>query len=161
MTGKDPLKSPPPAGQIGQAIELYMRHAYGPDRPQRALKLLPPEGDFDPAAYLAGEKVERPANPPEPGHGEWFAIRLGNSMYPHMKLKVVYLPAKEAWLFNVDSHDTFVEAPRGSPDSAELVRLKEFNASVAEAVEADWDRAGLLTQKGLLRRTIQAKRQRR
>lgn len=160
MSGKEPLDQPPPAEDIHRAIDLYLARAYSRPCPADVLDRLPPAGPFDPASYLAGEKVERRTGPPAPGQGEWFAIRLGNEIYPHMKLKIVFLPLQRLWLYSVDSHDTFLHAPDGSSDADGLTELKAHNAALAGDIETAWDRAGLLTAKGLLRLKIKQRKDR-
>jgi hypothetical protein len=155
----EPSRTPPPAKRIAEAIEIYLRHAYGDARPASAVKLLPEDG-FDAQTYLSGDKVERAAGLSDGCHACVYRIRLGNVVYPHMKLKIAYVTGQEEWVFSVDSHDGMLRTPSGSGDSAGLGKVKEFNARLVEEIEAGWDQVGILTQKGLLRRRIEHQKRR-
>lgn len=143
----------PTACQIRRAIDIYLAKAYGDRWPGKPAELLPPEG-FDPAEYLMSDATERI------GHGRRlrqvrsFAIRLGNSVYPNMKLKISRPPQLGTHFFSVDCHDAMLGAPGGSSDAEGLQQLKSHNAELAVAIEAAWDAVGLPTQKGLLRQRI-------
>jgi len=159
MAEDKPATLLPTSEEISEAIEVYMRQAYGENRPASALNRIPDKG-FDVASYLAGDSVERsPCGDDGCNCGGSYLIRLGNAMYPHMKLKLAYVPGQVAWVFSVDSHDAMLQAPEGSPDASGLQELKDFNAQLAEKIEAQWEQAGLMTLKGLLRRRIQQQKQ--
>lgn len=148
----------PTCRQIQQAIELYLRHAYPGDVPDRAARLLPPEA-FDPEAYLMGEQVERdPADAPLCAVRS-FALRLGNAQYPHMKLRLSRPPKDNVYLFTVDSHDAFLHAPPGSPDHDALAALKRFNGELAARIAGDWEAAGLPTERSYLRQKVRQARE--
>ena len=122
-------------------------------------RVIPPDG-FDPAEWLMSDLVERtpPDTPAESVRS--FALRLGNSSYPHMKLRLSRPPKEDGFVFSVDSHDAFLAAAAGSPDSKALEQLKSHNAEIAKLISRAWDSAGLPTQQGYLRRKLrQAKRQ--
>ena len=89
-----------------------------------------------------------------------FALRLGNSLYPHMKLRISRPPNAEIYLFSVDAHDVFLLVPPESPDYQPLQELKKHNAVVASAIHAAWDEAGLPTERNYLRQRIQAAKSR-
>lgn len=150
ITPNDPL---PTARQIRQAIEGYIEVAYGGHMPDRIGELLP-SGDFVPAEWLMSDSVERdPSGAPLPAVRS-FAVRLGNSQYPHMKLRISLPPRDRVYLFSVDSHDGFLQASAGSPDYAALEALKAFNSSVASVVTAAWEAEGLMTERNYLRHKI-------
>ena len=151
----DPL---PTARQIRQAIEQYIEVAYGGQAPDRIRALLPP-GDFVPAEWLMSDSVERdPSGAPLPAVRS-FAVRLGNSQYPHMKLRMSLPPRDRVYLFSVDSHDGFLQASAGTKDHAALEALKAYNSSTASAVVAAWEADGLMTERNYLRQKIgQARR---
>ncbi|MDY6913667.1 MAG: hypothetical protein SVT52_04330 [Planctomycetota bacterium] len=150
---------PPAARDIRQAIEVYLSYAYGDDTPDSVQRFIPPDG-FDPAAWLMSDLVERtpPDAPMESVRS--FALRLGNSNYPHMKLRLSRPPKEGGFVFSIDSHDAFLAADADSPDGEALKQLKSHNAEVAKRISKAWDAAGLSTQQDYLRRKLrQAKRQ--
>lgn len=152
--GERPLNiSLPTAGQIRQAIDIYLVEAYGNDRPEKLAELLPAE-QFDPAEYLMSDGVERRDHSAEAMEIRSFAIRLGNSIYPNMKLRIARPSEAQGWLFAVDSHDAMLSAPSGSADETPLEQLKQHNAALARAIEGAWDAAGLPSQRSLLREKI-------
>jgi len=157
ISQNDPL---PTARQIRRAIEAYVEVAYGGQAPDSIRELLPP-GDFAPAEWLMSDSVQRdPAGAPLPAVRS-FAVRLGNSQYPHMKLRISLPPRGRVYLFSVDAHDGFLHASAGTPDHAALEALKAYNSSVASVITAAWEADGLLTERSYLRRKIDQARRRK
>ena len=154
--GDKPTGLPGP-NQIGEAIEIFLRHAYGPKVPAVAERLIPPQ-EFMPRTWLMNDPVERmpPDAPFEAVRS--FALRLGNSSYPHMKLRLSRPPDSRSYLFSVDCHDAFLNAPAGSPDSEALEQMKKHNAAVASAISAELNDAGLPTEHNYLRQRIRQAR---
>lgn len=147
----------PSASDLRQAIDVYLDRTYGGAAPPSAERFRPP-GDFEPAEWLMGDAIER--EPPDAAIDQvrWFALRIGNAQYPHMKLRLTRVPTDGVFVLNVDSHDAFLSAPPGSPDSAALEELKRHNATLAAAVISAWDAAGLLTERDFLRQKIRQAR---
>ena len=153
---ENPL-GPPDLQQIRAAIRVYLLHAYGGRCPPAVEKLLPPDDD-DPVDWLMSDAVERdPAGAPL-GNVRSFALRLGNEVYPHMKLRLSRPPKDRVFLFSVDSHDAFLNAPPDSKDQKMLEDLKRHNAAVSAAVQAQWEKEGLPTERGYLRGKIREAR---
>ena len=150
----------PAPEEIRQAIELYLRHAYGPKGPPKVARYLPPQG-FQAPAWLMGELVERTPDDVPVEQVCSFALRLGNSAYPHMKLRLSRLPKQRVYLFTVDCHDAFLSAPPDTPDHQALEELKRRNAQVARAIRAALDKAHLPTERNYLREKIDQARRRR
>ncbi len=149
----------PTAEQIRQAADLYLAKAYACEIPLVVRDRLAGEG-IAPGDYLMSESVERTPNTAELSAVRSFAIRLGNSHYPNMKLRISRLPRQQAYLFLVDAHDEILNAPASSPDHEPLEALKRHNAAVVQAICAAWGEAGLPTEKNFLREKIrQAKKQ--
>lgn len=143
----------PTVEQLRRAVLLYLDRAYGGQAPQSVAAKVPPPS-ADPGQWLMGQAAERdPADAPLVNVRS-FALRLGNSKYPHMKLRLSRPPRDDVYLFSVDSHDAFLHAPAGSPDYAELEDLKRHNAAVAAAILSAWDAEGLLTERNYLRQKI-------
>ena len=143
----------PTAEDIRRAVDLYVHHAHGGTAPSLVADLVPPEA-FDPRQWLGGSTVE-PMPPDVPFERvRSFALRLGNSRYPHMKLRISRAPQESGYLFSVDCHDAFLTAPAGSPDHEPLEALKRHNADLAAAIIAEWESAGLPTERTYLRRRV-------
>jgi hypothetical protein len=82
-----------------------------------------------------------------------YAIRLGSSVYPHLKLQVVRHEASDTWLFAVDTHDN-IQLDPNDPDADRLARIQQANRELKEQIEHAWEQEGLLTFNGLLRREL-------
>jgi len=150
----------PTAGVLRRAIEVYLAEAYEGRIPPAAARVLPGP-DFDVAEYLMGNTVERTPAPAEFQDVRSFALRLGNALYPNMKLKLSRPNPRSAYVFSVDLHDAFLQAPGDSPDQAALEDLKRHNSSIALAVRAAWEAAGLPTEKSFLRQQIEQARRKK
>ncbi|MCE5276496.1 MAG: hypothetical protein ABFD92_10240 [Planctomycetaceae bacterium] len=154
-----PAPQLPPPAVIRRAVDIYLTHAYNGSAPAAVADLVPP-AEFDPPQWLSRSVVEPvPVNAPLE-QVRSFALRLGNSQYPHMKLRISRTPNEGGYLFSVDCHDAFLRAPQGSPDYEALESLKRHNAALASAITAEWDSAGLPTERNYLRRKIREVRQR-
>lgn len=155
--GNEDVVLPSPE-QIRRAIELYLQHAYDGPPPPTTERFLPP-GDFEPCKWLMSGVAERaPDGAPLQGVRS-FALRIGNTMYPHMKLRICRPPKDSEFLFTVDSHDAVLKAPPESPDYEPLQELKRYNAAVADAVVRAWEDADLPTERRYLRSRIRRARQ--
>ena len=143
----------PSADEVRRAVDLYLPRAYPQGVPPAVNRFVPPE-EFDPAEWLMGCLTER--DPPDaPLEGvRSFALRIGNARYPHMKLRLSRPPKDRLFVFLVDCHDAFLAAAAATPDHDELEQLKRHNASIAAAVHAAWDAAGLPTERSYLRKRI-------
>ncbi len=146
----------PSMQEIRQAVSLYLKGAYPDGVPGQAEKFLPPAG-LEPARWLLGG-ISEPNPPDAPLEAvRSFALRIGNAKYPNMKLRLTRPPKGKAFLFCVDSHDGFLSAEPGTADHEALEQLKSFNASVGRAIAAEWDAAGLPTERNYLRQKIRQK----
>lgn len=147
--------APLSAEQIHFAISIFLRHAYPGGVPsESAAALLPPEGDFAIEPWLMGTMIER--TPLDAGYPEvrTATIRLGNAVYPHMKLRFARAPKSDVFLLSVDSHDAMLEVPTGSPEEAMLEQIKTHNATIGEAIQSEWDQADLPTERNYMRLLI-------
>jgi hypothetical protein len=150
----------PSLEEIRNAVEIYLKHAYGGAIPD-SIHLLLPGPDVDPAAWLVGPTAE--CDPPGATvkNLRSSAFRLGNFAYPHMKLRVSRPPNRDVFLFSVDAHDAILQAKPGTDDFAMLQELKTHNAKVAEAILADWDAAKLPTERRYLREIVEQTKSKR
>lgn len=152
----------PDAAAIRQAVDIYMKHAWITPPGEQFTSQLPPQGDFDPAAWVMGELVERDYSGDKTlDNLKSAAFRLGNTFYPNMKLRLNRIPNSNEFLFSVDSHDAILQAPEGTPDHAMLEELKAANAQIAEAILGEWDKAGIMTERNYLRLKIQQAKNRK
>ncbi len=144
----------PNSHQIADAIRIYLDLAYGKEIPLPIRRFIPP-GQFVPAQWLMNDFIERDFDrKPEGQKIRSFGLRMGNSIYPHMKLRITLPPKSNRFLFQIDSHDEVLTAPSSSADLAALEELKRHNASLVEQMVTSMDAAGLLTERGYLREGI-------
>ena len=137
----------PSAESTWQAIDIYLKHAYA-DHPPAAvrervekLKQAPPDAFFD------SDVLERDTETPPSRYN----LRLGNKLYPHMKLAIERSPDGKTHLFRADTHDRHIRPAPGSRDAAAFEQLMQLNQKLAEQIESAWAAAGLPTFKQYLR----------
>jgi len=156
-----------PAHILQQAMELYLQAAYPPPvgvpagvlpRVEAVRRLA---GNTE-VPLLGESPLERdPANTVAS-----YALRLGQPMYPYMKLVLDPTPAAPAevgvagedFILRVDSHDRHLHAAPGSPDAAWLAAVRASNKELGERIEHAWSAAGLPTFKDFLRRRLEARK---
>ncbi len=85
-----------------------------------------------------------------------YSLRLGQPLYPHMKLVLEECPGGGQPLFRADAHDNMLHAPPGSRDEAPLAALRAINKELTERIETAWVAAGLPTFKEYLRAQLSA-----
>jgi len=83
-----------------------------------------------------------------------YSLRLGNHVYPHMKLVVEPGPNNGRYLFKADTHDRHVCPPADSPEFAEFRSLMDENQRLSQRIEDDWGAQGLPTFKAMLREDL-------
>ena len=150
------INLPSPA-KLRRAIDIYLKHAYERGVPQAVQKLIPPK-DFQPHTWLMSEAIERtpPDAPLEAVRS--FAMRLGNTMYPNMKLRLSRPPNQRVYVFSVDCHDAFLKSPVGSGDLEALRQLKQHNTKLAAIIVAEFEKAHVPTEHEYLRSKIKQAR---
>ncbi len=155
----DERMSPLGMSDVARAIELYLATAYGETVPEAIReRFLVPEC-MDLPTWLMTDVAER--SPAEASFEDVrsFALRIGNAMYPHMKLRLSRPPGWSILILSVDAHDAMLQAPEGSADAAVLETLKANNARMVSEIMAAWEEAGLPTEKTFLRGQIEHCRQ--
>ena len=145
--------SPPEREQVMQAIDIYLRNAYGEEPPvtvRSQLAVLRTWGGpfFRAPVFVADEQPQ----------GRRYSMRLGNRHYPHMKLRIEPSPDASRYLFRADSHDRHVCPPPESPEHKAFRDLMEKNQRVVESVETAWAEAGVPTFKTYLREDLARRR---
>ncbi|MGE5608038.1 MAG: hypothetical protein ACM359_02185 [Bacillota bacterium] len=142
-------EQPPPA-EFWKAIDLYLKAAYTGEPPSairarlETLRSLP-ESDF----YSSGG-FERESTP----NPNRLSFRLGNRIYPHMKLVIERTPDGKRYLFRADTHDRHACPQPGSREYAPFCKLMEMNQEIAQAIEAAWEREQLPTFKSYLKQDL-------
>ncbi len=145
---------------LQQAIDLYLQNAY----PSGNVPV-PAQGRAQPIRALSpSENVPEGMLEKETGASMFgYALRLGQPLYPHMKLIVE--PARPApstmLLLRVDAHDRHLHAAAGSPDEAWLTSIRASNKELGERIEAAWSKNGLPTFKDFLRSQLAARKAQR
>lgn len=138
---------------LAKAVALYLRFAYtGADKlPARArVEIDPHVGLQD---VLAG--FERDTGCAAGRH----VLRLGNHVYPHMKLAVERARPGGRWYLAVDCHDGALgDCAARDRDAWEGVRLQ--NAAIKAAIETAWAMEGLPTVRRNVTRMVEREHQR-
>lgn len=143
----------PTAREIARAVNIFLRWAYD-GSPPLATERFVIRLDSDVAEWLMSDVSERsPAEEPIEAVRS-FALRIGNSVYPHMKLRLSRPPNQQVYVFTVDSHDAMLKVAGRSADYDELEALKRHNAEIASKIDAAWENAGLLTEHEYMRQRM-------
>jgi hypothetical protein len=140
---------------VWQAVEAYLHTAYAGGKPPTAvvqrletLRNTPADGFFDCPVF------ERDPSAASGKPATRFAIRLGNKVYPHMKIVIEPAPHGGGHLFRADTHDRHIRPAPASREYKAFCELMEANQSVAEQIETEWAQRGLPTFKQFLRQDL-------
>ncbi len=137
---------------LKNALRIYLREAYKggalPQAVQERVARIEGFSDDQPAPLDWLEKSQC-----DSGRCT-YALRLGQPVYPHMKLIVEESPDGGHPLFRADAHDRHLHAPAGSADAAPLAALRAINKELADRIETAWVAAGLPTFKEYLKATL-------
>lgn len=140
----------PEPSEVWKAIEIYLRLAYGGSPPSairmrlETLRAMPAE-EFYNCTVLERDAAHPPVR---------YSLRLGNPIYPHMKLTLERRPDQQGFLFKADTHDRHCCPPPDSREYPAFTDLMAKNQKLAQAVEAAWAEAGLPTFKTYLREDL-------
>src|SRR3954470_17752030 len=105
--------SKPSVPQVSSAVEVYLKLAYAGAAPPSAVRdrlaslRAAADADFYDSPVFAPDEPR----PPPP-----YSLRLGNKVYPHMKLVIERSPDGRGHLFRADTHDKPI---RPNPSSRE------------------------------------------
>ncbi len=173
MTSGEFLAMVIPAAILKQALELYLQNAY-PTGDADSLAFAPaPPLTLPPAIQARIARIRAlPDHAPVPLDAlekdttitvGSYVLRLGQPLYPFMKLAVDPIPEGERccgldFLLRVDAHDRHLHAPPDSPDAAWLTSIRLSNKQVADRIDAAWEAARLPTFKEFLRRQLEQRR---
>lgn len=151
--GEEPLEAPimsaqpPDRDQVQRAIDIYVSLAYENDPPHlvraqlESLQALPADQFLQSPLFTRDFRV-----PPTR-----YSLRLGNRVYPHMKLTIEASPDDSKFLFRPDTHDGHVCPPASSPEYPRFRSMMEHNQKLAERIDAGWAAVGIPTFKSYLR----------
>ena len=138
---------------LSRACHLFLAHAYpqGPGTipaPVAVFLSIDPEG---PHEHLLRPPLCQTLRTAE-GGVRGYALRLGSSAYPHLKLQVVACESASC-VFAVDTHDQLPIAA-DDPDAPRWAALRLANRQLKEQIERAWEAEGLCTLNTLLRREL-------
>jgi hypothetical protein len=146
----------PDPAVVWRAIDLYLSSAYADAIPstavRRRLEMLPRECGI--AEFYANSVFESSGTPVP----DRYALRLGNSIYPHMKLLIIPAPRGDSYLFRADTHDRHVQVAPDAPEYSALCEMLAKNHAVGTKIESAWESAGLPTFKQYLRQDLARRR---
>jgi hypothetical protein len=133
-----------PLDLIRRAVGIYLGIAYPESEPPPAVRR---RLDWTPG-LAADELLARP--PFERVNKSLtdkpiYALRLGNTRYPHMKLQIQPWDDRHGYLLSVNTHDHALAPDPNSPDAAAFMALQAENQRLKVEIEQAWDEAGLPT----------------
>jgi hypothetical protein len=156
-----------PCNILRQAIDLYLGLAYPSGVPADVQTRLASLRDLPADGAVPPDLLEQSV----PNSTASLALRLGQPMYPHMKLVIDPCPHAATrpagsstcrgydFLLRADAHDQHLHAPPGSPDAAWLASVRQSNKDLVERIEAAWSAVGLPTFKDYLRHQLAARKE--
>lgn len=146
-------EKPDPAVVL-RAIEIYIGIAFGANPPSAISAVVDRLRIHPRAEFYRSACFERPPDA-DPGR---FSLRLGNRNYQHMKLVVERAPSGRGFLLRVDTHDLHACPDPGAGEYGSFRTLMALNRSLAQEIEAAWDREGLPTFKTFLKNDLERRR---
>jgi CheY-like chemotaxis protein len=133
---------------IDHALRLYLSVAW-PGQEEKRRPDLTIEGAGETA--LSGFTDESRRD----GDRRW-ALRLGNSQYPHMKMVVEEYLLPGEYVFAVDTHDQ-LELKPDYPDYDKWQAVKETNRKIKVEIEECWRKEGIPTYSELAEKAARVK----
>jgi hypothetical protein len=140
--------SKPSVSQVWSAVEVYLQLAYGGAAPPSAVRdrlaslRAAGDADFYDSPVFERDEVRPPTR---------YSLRLGNKVYPHMKLVIERAPDGRGHLFRADTHDEHIRPTPNSREARAFAELMRMNQQFSEAIEAEWANRQLATFKQFLR----------
>lgn len=148
---------------VWRAIESYLRHAYpppggasaggaaAPTPPSAVRTRLETLRSTPEAVFYQCPVLERAGGEPGDPFPNRYSLRLGNRLYPHMKLVIDRAPDGRSYLLRADTHDSHCQPRPGSPEQAAFAELSRHNRELADRIESAWEADHLPTFKQFLR----------
>jgi hypothetical protein len=143
---------------LRRAAEIYLEVAYPagmiPEAIQRRLNW---RAECAADELLNGPPFERSGKGPG-RQTAIYALRLGNHRYPHMKLQIQPWPTEAGFMLSVNTHDQVTGVTFNEADAQAFRDLQAENQRLKEAIEREWDEAGLPTFNRYLRDYIESRK---
>jgi len=137
---------PATIGVLKRAVAIYLAHAYPEGKPPAVVeRRLAWRSEDDDAPAPVHQPPFELASDAGTRHASIYALRLGNSSYPHMKLQFQTWPSDEGFLLSVNTHDQVAAPPVDSPEYERFRSLQAENQRLKQAIEAAWEAEGLPT----------------
>jgi hypothetical protein len=144
---------------LRRAVDVYLKLAYPsgeiPDPVRR--RLVWPQGQAA-ESMLTKPPFERAGKVPGQ-QTPIYALRLGNTQYPHMKLQIQTWPNSAGFMLSVNTHDQVAGLDLAAADAQAFRHLQAENQRLKETIEQAWDDEGLPTFLRYLRDYIQSRSQ--
>lgn len=147
------MKWPEPS-LIWKAIDCYLQAAYDGPPPSAVRSRLDTLHALEPDAFYDSAVFEHRGE----GVATRLLLRLGNQVYPHMKMSIERRPDRHGVLFRADTHDAHCCPLPGSREFSPFRKLMDMNREIAQRIEGAWESAGLPTFKAFLKEDL-ARRQ--
>jgi hypothetical protein len=130
---------------LRRAVEIYLSQAYPTgERPPAVERRLVWKDCTTVDEMLCTPPFER-AGKVSGRNTPIYALRLGNSKYPHMKLQIQPWPSEAGFLLSVNTHDQLGGLDQPGVNLESFRELQAENQRVKEAIEQLWDESGLPT----------------
>jgi hypothetical protein len=143
---------------LRRAVEIYLDLAYASGAlPEGVRRRLNWREDCTAEELLSGPPFERAGKAPG-RQTPISALRLGNHRYPHMKLQIQPWPNDAGFMLSVNTHDQVAGVNLSDVDAQAFRDLQTENQRLKEAIEREWDEAGLPTFNRYLRDYIESRR---
>jgi hypothetical protein len=140
---------------LRQAVAMYLPLAYpGVEPPEAVRRRLDWEPGPDAETALNRPPFERAGKSKTTG-APIYALRLGNHVYPHMKLQIQPWPNQDGYMLSVNTHDQVLALDPATSDMAAFRAIQAENQRLKEAIEQAWDDSGLPTFLRYLREYIE------
>lgn len=121
-----------------KAVDLFLEIAWG----ERAAEKSAAIGLS--SASSIGDALDRFKDDRRVGKLRKYTLRVGNALYPNMKVVFQELLVRDKFFFAVDTHDEiFVDSTW--PDFDHWIELKRKNVEIKDEVERVWAEAGIPT----------------
>jgi len=135
-----------------QAVEIYLRLAYGPGSEHKAHSMFEDENSGDEKSVFVVFQEEtrlraeaRASSLIQPTTAlQRFSIRLGNRNYPFMKLVLQEHLVRGEFYFGVDTHDQ-MELKPNMPDYDSWLKVKRFNLDLKLEIDQAFVEQGVPT----------------
>ena len=135
-----------PASTVRRAAEIYLEKAYANADTGRK----PPEVSLE-GGDTASDLIGCFADESEFSDGRQigrYVLRLGNDLYPHMKLVLEECILRDEYAFAVDTHDDLNVSP-DAPDYQRWNEVRRHNGRLANQIETAWREERIPTQRDI------------